>query len=283
MEANIVGSRDYDPHLGEQSSTQIRKNPLDELPVEISLKIFSKLPVDHLGRCGLVSKQWQALSDDESLWKRIPDNAFGAKQWEEFFFGLKVDEPPLPLNIHKILKSRCPFSDQTEKRINVEDTHVLVLIPGSINEKDPLTLEAFGKLVESRCPKLGKNGYRLIWDKAKELGGDGKSHWVLMTKDVLYGSRREGFSSQQMQIKEKGKGNYQVPGALEAVICAIVEYVRSDENTRLLNDNPWTYTLCKEKIDGYQVCVGGFAPSGLIVYFSNYVNDGMGVAALRKC
>ena len=280
METNMVATGYKNPSLDDQSSNRTRENPLDILPVEIGFKIFSELLPTDLGRCGLVSKQWEVLANDESLWKAmgVPANAFGAKQWEEYFFGLKVDEPPLPLNIHKILKSQCPFSEKGKK---VEDTHLLVLIPGTIDGK-PLTLKSFGELLGSRFPEFGQNGYRFIWDDAKECGGNGKSHWVLMTKDVLEGSRGESFAAQQEQVKEDGKGNYQVPGVLEAVVCAISEYARSGGATRLLSDKPWTYTRCQDEKRGYQVVVGGFAPAGLLV--DNYCYDGghIGVVALRK-
>lgn len=278
MEANIVGSKDYDPIFGVQSSNEIRKNPLDELPFEISLKIFSEFPFTDLGSCGLVSKQWLALSEDQSLWKKIPANAFGAKQWEDFF-GIKVDEPPLPLNIHKILKSQCPFSEKGKK---IEDTHVLVLIPGRIDEK-PLTLKTFGKLVGSRFPEFGKKGYEFIIPGAKEFGGDGKSHWVLMTKDVLSGTRGLSFDSQQKQIKDQGNGNYCVPKTLEATVCVISEYVRTAGKTRLFCRKPpssdLTYTRCQEEIRGHQVCVGDFFPS--VIPIQKDIKS-VGVAPLRK-
>lgn len=165
----------------------------------------------------------------------------------------------------------------------IKDTHVLVLVPGSINGKDPLTLEAFGKFAESRFPKLGQNGYRYIWSKAKKLGCDGKSHWVLMTKEVLSESRNKRFDEQIKQIQDKGNGDYQVPNALDAVVCTISEYARSGETTRLFNDKPCTYTRCQENIDGYQIYVGGFALSGLHVdRNSGCDSDDMGVAGVRK-
>ena len=280
MEASMNTTDNKTLSLNDQFSNDRTINPLDVLPEEISLEIFSKLQPTDLGRCGLVSKQWEVLANDESLWKAMekPANAFGAKQWAEHFFGIIVDEPPLPLNIHKILKSQCPFSEKGKK---VEDTHVLVLIPGSFNGK-PLTLKTFGEHVHLRYPELGQNGYRCLWDAAGECGGNGKSHWVLMTKDVLSESRNKSFAAQQKKVEEGGQGNYQVPEALDVVVCAISEYARSGGATRLLNDKPRTYTRCQDKIEGYQIVVGGFASAGLDVFCHNSDNDFIGVGALRK-
>ncbi|KIM48683.1 hypothetical protein M413DRAFT_437867 [Hebeloma cylindrosporum] len=41
------------------------------LPMEVSLQIFSYLPFQTLLVCGLVSQRWQALSNDQSLWKTL--------------------------------------------------------------------------------------------------------------------------------------------------------------------------------------------------------------------
>lgn len=279
METHIVSTGSIISSFDNQSSNQTKENPLNVLPLEISLKIFSKLQPIHLGRCSLVNKQWQALANYESLWKAmgIPANAFGPRQWEKYF-GLIVDAPPLPLNIHKILKSQCPF---WKKGKRVEDTHLLVLIPGSING-EPLTLKTFGKRVKLKFPELGQNGYRFIWDAAKsKCRGNGKSYWVLMTKFVLPGSIGKRAYPQQVQVEKDGQGNYKVPKALDVVVCAISRYARTNKKTRLFSNK--TYARCKDKARGYRLCVGDFAPDGLQVVSSYHYDDvSIGVVGSRK-
>ncbi|KAF8912131.1 WD40 repeat-like protein [Gymnopilus junonius] len=41
------------------------------LPTEVALQIFSYLPFQTLLTCALVCKRWQALADDQSLWKTL--------------------------------------------------------------------------------------------------------------------------------------------------------------------------------------------------------------------
>ena len=41
------------------------------LPTEVALQIFAYLPFQTLLTCALVSKRWQALADDQSLWKTL--------------------------------------------------------------------------------------------------------------------------------------------------------------------------------------------------------------------
>ena len=93
-----------------------------------------------------------------------------------------------------------------------------------------------------------------------------------MTKDVLPGSRNRTYAEQQTivaTLATQSHAAYEVPSILEAVACIFAQYFRSSligsngPPTRLFSDNPWTYTRCKENVDGYQVVVGGFAPAGL--------------------
>lgn len=289
MEANIVETGHNDPFLNEQLSNRKRENPLDVLPVEICFNIFSKLPKD-LEACSLVSKQWNALANDKALlnlWKGIPANAFGAKQWKEYF-GVTIDPvnvPLLPMNIHKILKSQCPFSKKKKK---VEDTHVLVLIPGNLNG-GPLTLKTFGEFVKLKFPEFGKKGYRFLSNAAEKCDGTGKSYWVLMTKKNLTDSYGKSFAVNKGQVEERGQGIYQVPEALDVIVCAISEYARSNKeirlfskDTRLFSKYQLTYTLCQAIEGSGHLYVGGFMLDGLRVSDSNSDDRHRGVAALRK-
>lgn len=280
MEASMDTTDYNDPSLTGHTFNAAWKNPLDELPMEVSLRIFS-LAQSNLHHCSLVCRQWNALANDKDLiglWK-LPENAFGAKQWEECF-GLVIEResvPSLPSAIYKILKSQCPFSTNGEK---VEDTHLLVLIPGSINGK-PLTLKTFGEFVKIKFHEFGRCGFQRLWE-AEECEGNNEHYWVLMTKDILSSSRKKSFTVQQQQIEEDGQGNYQVPKILEMVVCAITEYARSGGKARLFSDNPWTYARCQEKIGGLQVAVGGFGTTGLYIFLSRLNCRIIGVAALRK-
>lgn len=47
-------------------------DPIDFFPEEIALEIFSHIDtLSSLGRCCLVSKKWQQIANDISLWKAI--------------------------------------------------------------------------------------------------------------------------------------------------------------------------------------------------------------------
>lgn len=248
-------------------------------PSETCLQIFSYLNAVDLARCSGLNKVCQILASDKALLKALPapEITFGKAAWKKYFgdVGLEV---PLPLDIHKILKSPCPFWPGKK----VEETHMLVLIPETVDGK-PLNLKTLQELV--KAPKEGHGTeYRYIWDAIMNEHGETtvKSHWVLMTKDVIEGSGNKNYMEQQTLISEISKKigiTYEVPTLLDAVVCLFTRFVSSKE--RLFNHEPGTYTRCQERTEDYPIIVGGFSPYGLIVnvcFGSGY----LGVAALRK-
>ena len=156
---------------------------------------------------------------------------------------------------------------------------MLVLIPETVNGK-PFNLKTWGKLVKA-------SKYRYIWDAIiNEHGNQAttKSHWVLMTKDVIEGSRNKNYTDQQALIAEFAKQteiNYEVPNVLDAAIGIFMHYIRFGERLFNADNDLWTYTHCQEKAKDWQIVVGGFSPAGLSVcYHIGHVR--IGVAALRK-
>jgi len=208
----------------------------------------------------------------------IPEIAFGKAKWEKYFGDVGV-EPPIPKDIIEVLKSPCPY--WSGKR--VEETHLLVLIPESVNGR-PFTIGTLGEMIKS--PQ--KEGYSTKYynydnTAVKELKDQGisSSYWALITKNVLPNSRSKTYAEQQALIK----GPYAVPGALEIATGILMHHVQTGE--RLYSDSPDTYTRCQEKLSsGYRVVVGSFGSSGLGVD-DDYGDadprlDGYGLGGVRK-
>jgi hypothetical protein len=201
-----------------------------------------------------------------------PEIAFGKAKWERYFGDVGA-EPPLPPNINTILASQSPFNpNQT-----VAETHLLVLVPQTVNGQ-PLTLKSLGELIQK--PKTGnKAQYRPSNFGGHENTPAPKSHWVLMTRDVLEGSRAKSFEDQKKLLKPP----YEVPSLLEAAVSILMHHVETREH--LYPENPrWTYTRCAEKHSSgsWQMVVGGFAPAGLDVHGNSGDNDLYGLGAIRK-
>jgi hypothetical protein len=221
--------------------------------------------------------------------------AFGPREWSKYY-GEVGAVPPLPTDIEAILDAPCPF--WPDRR--VRDTHLLVLLPATVNGK-PFTLNLLSKLIKS--PKWPSGGHKTQYLRQyyyghavqEQIGNNSPDHsyWLLMTRDVLPESRNKTYSDQKELITDHASRTgllYELPKALEAATAILTHYVRSGE--RLYNDNPWTYTRCQElvfwdpkryKYPGERpVVVGGFASSGLGVRSSDFVSIRSGVAGFRK-
>ncbi|MBA3816526.1 MAG: hypothetical protein H0X29_08425, partial [Parachlamydiaceae bacterium] len=226
---------------------------------------------------------YSAISFPQAISKMVVDYleeypSFGESEWTALCE--RVDPaPPLPHDFSDIWNGPCPI--YSGKKIS--ETHMLVYIPATVDGK-PFTLKKLGEIAKRFFPQ-NDSGYSHIWSGINDELGDKsiKSRWVLMTKDVLPGSRNKSYAEQQKTVDRLAKKSlvYKVPGTLEAATCILVQYF-FDSKTRLFNDEPLTYTRCKEKVRGYQTVVGGFAPAGLDVFRSHSDYDSIGVAALRK-
>ena len=258
------------------------------LPSYAVLEIFSYLNLATLGTICRVSKHWKQLVDTHDLWKitLYREIAFGNDKWAKCFGAdvvknedTKEEFSSLPL--HAFIEDCKKFKSIFPEK-NAKDSLMLVRLPKTLNEQ--FTLKSLGELAKKYF-KDSDAGYGLIWSSIVHELGDkpiDKSHWVLMTKDVLPGSRNKSYDEQQQivtELAEQSPIRYGVPGVLESAACILSQYFGS--NTRLFSHNPLTYTRCKEEVRGYQIVVGGFAPAGLSV--NDGCDDGnVGVAALRK-
>jgi chemotaxis protein histidine kinase CheA len=263
--------QEYDLKLAAQQAAQAKKH--EELQSKIDL----------------LSRQHK--SEEQHLQSlRIPEEAFGAKAWKDYF-GVEVGTAPLlPANIDEILNSPCSFWPGKQ----VKDTHLLVLVPATVDGR-PFTLDLLGELIKSPQGSGSKTQYR-YYDGGtvqEELGAKspGSSYWVLMTRDVLPGSRNKTYDAQKELVAAHASRlrlSYKMPDALSAATAILLHHARTGE--RLYTDAPWTYTRCQEKVLGnkYPVIVGGFSSGGLGVYYDGHdtmlhVYDPIsGVSCLRK-
>ena len=233
---------------------------------------------DGFNKTDSISSKEAVTSDSKDCSSSI---AFGKADWEKYF-GDIGKEPPLPKNIEKILNKSCSFWPDKK----VKETHLLVLIPKTVNGK-AFTLDYLEKLIQK--PKSGyATKYSFYLDCIKEALGDKSysSHWVLMTKNVIPCSRAklqpDGCNLIANHSKKTGL-HYELPCELDATTSILMHYVKTGE--RLYSDEPWTYTYCQD-VDNYGVAmvVGGFVSYGLSVgsYSSCYGYGTRGVAGVRK-
>ena len=208
--------------------------------------------------------------------KEFTRKCFGEIEWARQF-GSVGEVPPLPDDIEEILDGPCPFF-KTKK---VFQTHLLGLIPAAINQ-EPLTLDKLRELIKK--PHRGNpTKYRHYGGSIKKEHGStvpDKTHWVLMTKDVIPGSRSKSYSEQKELVAQYP--HYRLPKAREAVICIALEYIFSKR--WIYGRDPLTYTRCQETVSGgNSVIVGDFGSGGLSLdnYFY-YDREYWGVGPLRE-
>ena len=204
--------------------------------------------------------------------------AFGKADWAKYFGDVGA-VPDIPKGMVEILKSQCPFNPGQK----VKDTHVLVLIPETVNGK-PFTLNLLQELIQNPKEKTATD-FRFHSQEVKNQLAETpieKSDWVLMTKDVIPGSRNKTYDKQKQLVQEKGAGDYELPSAIEAAASILMHYFKTDEH--LYGRHPWTFTRCQETVTEHQwpVAIGDFSRGAL--YAFSWQSSGLvcGVAAVRK-
>jgi hypothetical protein len=168
-------------------------------------------------------------------------------------------------------------------------------MPASV-DGEAFTLDLLGDLV--RNPRRGGycTQYFLYDDGVQQSSGDvcsSSSYWVLMTRDVLPGSRNEPYEVQQALVAAQSSHvddpPYAIPSVLEAATVILSHYVRSGR--RLYEDTngvlPRTSARCTALLEdtaGYPspMAVGRFCARGL-AFISGFDDDAeLGVSCLRR-
>ena len=114
--------------------------------------------------------------------------------------------------------------------------------------------------------------------------------WVLITNDVLPGSRNQPYAKQEQIITDlnaKNGTDYQVPTLRETVLTMFLHKIATGVSLypsgNEQNGNLYTYTRVVEKTRDLHLVVGGFAPSGVFVdCYYGFGKANFGMAALRK-
>ncbi|WP_194847716.1 hypothetical protein [Candidatus Neptunochlamydia vexilliferae] len=213
-------------------------------------------------------------SSSSSSAPRLPKEALGKAIWQKHFNHIQGTQAPLPSNIEAILNAPTPFKVEGYSG-KVRDTHILVWIPEVVDGVD-VSLDGLNTLFK----------YRSYSDAVKkEIGGQklGKATWVLISKNVLEGSRSKSYDQQKKIMSAYASQGYTLPKALEVTAALLIH--EKETKKRLLTDDPWTYTRCQESVNNNQwpVAIGGFAAGGLSVrYYSWIDNQRSGVVGARK-
>lgn len=219
--------------------------------------------------------------------KVLGKNFLGEEEWKKQ--GIDVGKaPPIPASItDALLNSGCPLHPGKK----IKDTHVLMLVPKTVNGK-PYTALELGEL----CSTKEGSGDKLIYDGADWANAwktrawaslpQAQSEWVLIPKmdpDPEKVSKEKHFRSKniaaQKTVHRDHYPEYREVKALEVMTMALLYNLTHEE--RLLPD----YLRCVEpNASGGRVCVGLFNADGLWVDDGRDDRDGglIGRALARK-
>jgi hypothetical protein len=202
---------------------------------------------------------------------KIPNMAFGKVAWEKYFGDIGI-EPPLPPDIEQILNAPCPFWPGKK----VQDTHLLTLVPKTVNEK-PLTLIYLEELVKTSKQGNATQYSQFDGNVKKGLGSASvpSSYWVLMTRDVIERSLHKYYSDQCQLVETVAKNTaipYVIPKALEATLSILMHYVRTKQDLYIR-----AFTRCQEKVyidedNQWTVDIQGPASNGLSIFVDDDVS-----------
>ncbi len=195
---------------------------------------------------------------------QIPPGIFGKAEWEKTFPVTIEEVPPLPPNIHAILE----MEDPCEPGKKLKETCVLFLRPESVvlqeesgDKEVELNFDGVEELAKKATDSSRRTSYRTFDELRQQMNHMpiAKAAWVLMRKEVVLKTRNEPFDIQTGKLK----GQFRVPKVMDAILLNILMF--ASEGKYLYGQAPWTYTRCEEMYGRWQIVVGGFGPSGLLV------------------
>lgn len=211
-----------------------------------------------------VSRQFEVLTLTYAK-NNKPEMRFDKVEWIKRH-GDPGDEPPIPLKMYGFDPQR----------------YTLTLIPETINN-ELLTLSSFDRFI-SDC-KNSKEPFQTNYYAFKDSGitertvKKFKTHWVLLSKEVLKGTRGVKCLTQESLVKAK---KFDVPKLMDVVVTIYMHHLQTGQfifpDSSIRRFTLRTYTRVQEKTDGTgcRIFVGSFgehAPHGNIGLFFHNNHD----------
>ena len=260
-------------------SLSLKENQQPKLPGELWYEVAKNIEDDRdLASFASSCREFRAVVDsNQNLHLRrigIYDKALGKANWAHL--GDVGEEPPLPKNIGTILAEPCPDVLGLERfGTTIGDTHILVLIPATLNG-ERLTLERFKTLLDSRDgPKITD-----WYPSGNENNHAAASYWALISKGCIQNSKRKTYAQQKQMVAQLGD-RYRLPKLIEMLFGLYLQEVAHHDN--LYASDSWT--RCEElSSDGRwpMACRGFGGGGGVDDHYRVYANFGVEEGVLRK-
>lgn len=230
-------------------------------PKDIFNEVF-KHDQSNLVAIACVCKQFTSFTKDGAE-KNPPIGRFGGKEWK--IYGGDVGyEPIIPLKMYGFNPAEW----------------MLTLVPETIN-KENLTLTSVDRFVSDY--KNGIDNFisnyqaRKFYGIKDEIVAKFETHWVLISKQILEGTKDKSFETQKGIIKAKG---FEIPYLIDVVVSHLMHYLSSGNfNDHELHHKERTYTRVVE--EGNQIIVG-CRSGGLYLSTHGYLFSKLGIAGARR-
>lgn len=254
---------------------------LEKLPEDLIYKIFKDFLcandyIHFLAICKAVKRLKPRLWDDYTRRYLLPVEAFGN-------LAMCREILPMPKQLKNILSG--PDGDLYTPFLRTS-RFMIEKLDGT-REIFPANYEGLEKASRLR----GGIGYESLENGLKE--GEGgvcklqEMRWVLMTRDVLLGSRvlryqdaQERFVTNWILENPSLREGFSMPEDPRDVVYMLFYRYCSDQ-VRLCSDEPCTFMWSLTKVRSFNLAVGGFSPEGLCVlrgaYFLPFRGVGVGV------
>lgn len=264
------------------------------LPNELLYHIFSFLnDLKSLSNITLTCKNWNKIAKVEttpSLWKRAvyQELTFSNKSWAAIFGKdvikqEKIDEDFDSLDIkefvstYRSIKSVYRIEKPREALLTVR---IPKSLNGGLNLDSLIDISKKFFLVSDVYGHRGLNCYQLA-AHLRQIPIK-KSYWVVMTKQLLPGTVKKTYHEQKELIDSLSKTDlkgFRVAKVIE-VATSILAY-HSQKQLKQEHFQTGKYTRCEEANGEYQLVVGGLNPYGLNVNGDGYIEDNIGVVAIK--
>ncbi len=196
-------------------------------------------------------------------------NTISKKEWAA---AQTIELPPYSQELKDFLAADCTIWPGKKR----SETHIVVpLFPQVVIDGAPIPF-TLGSLDQLDKSSEG-TGYRFLSDQTLEnMPADKEFCYAVMTNDLIPESRNKPYDAQVQLLPAE----YEVPGFFDVARAILWENRRSGR--RCFNDEPWTYTRCKEILQESHLVVGGFCDSGFDILNCDDDYEHVGIAGWRK-
>ena len=262
-----------------------------QLPEEVTLNIFSRLPADALAAVNEVGWYWNQLTKKEALLNQLDMKTLFKRVSfidEAVWKAHLLDPAKYKLSFNGCCTDQSKIIPKLQKCLSWPIEKIKGVRPGVTQIDVPQGLSI--KKLQKLAPQL----FEYISDQIIEKYGDievDKAYTIIITDNVIEETRQK---TQEQQVKIINEYGGERPKAIEIITLLVltclntgkrlygqIEVVLNGKNRKFS-----TYTRCEEQLIDKQelkrFVVGAFCSRGFCLYFYDYDDVYSGLAAVLK-